>query len=136
MLLLVPCLALAAGSAAATTYKCVVKGVTTYSQDPCGKNAKKVDTTDALAGVGVPTPVPAGAQTPPPAGRAGRSATKPASRPTAKADDNSCAARIKAYHDSLACFAPYRHNANVVDVEAYKHCKVVAEPTDCESDGL
>ncbi len=43
----------------------------------------------------------------------------------------SCRARRKAYQDSLACFAPYRHSAHVLDIEAYKHCKVVKEPTDC-----
>jgi hypothetical protein len=43
----------------------------------------------------------------------------------------SCRARWKEYRDSLACFAPYRHSQHVLDVEAYKHCKVVKEPTDC-----
>ncbi len=43
----------------------------------------------------------------------------------------SCRARWKEYRDSLACFAPYRHSEHVIDIEAYKHCKVVNEPTDC-----
>ena len=47
-----------------------------------------------------------------------------------------CRARLKEYQDSLACFAPYRHSAHVIDVEAYKHCKVVAEPTDCLAEGM
>jgi len=134
MLLLSACMALAPDFAAAA-YKCVIKGVTTYSESPCGKNAKQVDTTDALAGVGVATPVPPAARTATPAPRAANPAPKPAASHRLPGDtggDNSCAARIKAYQDSLACFAPYRHSATVIDVEAYKHCKVAAEPTDCE----
>lgn len=41
-----------------------------------------------------------------------------------------CRAAWKAYLNSLACFAPYRHSAHVLDIEAFKHCKVVKEP-DC-----
>lgn len=133
MLLLPACLALAPAYAAAA-YKCVIKGVTTYSQEPCGKNAKEVDTSGALAGVGVATPVPAASPQPAPQpGRAAKPAAKPPARlPGDTGGDNSCAARLQAYHDSLACFAPYRHSSNVIDVEAYKHCKEAAEPTDCE----
>jgi hypothetical protein len=132
MLLLPSALVLAAGPAAAVTYKCVIKGVTTYSQEPCGNDAQKVNTTDALAGVGVPTPVPAGTAAAP----APRPAAKGGGTSTDTADSNSCAARMKAYQDSLACFAPYRHNANVTDPEAYNHCKSVAEPTDCLANGM
>lgn len=125
ILLLPSALAFAPGLASATTYKCVSKGVTTYSQEPCGKDAQKVDTKDALSGVGVPTPVP-----PPGSLKTPAPVQRPAAKPAKPADDNSCAAKMKAYQESLACFAPYRHSANVIDVEAYKHCKVVAEP-DC-----
>lgn len=42
--------------------------------------------------------------------------------------DANCRAAWKEYLDSLACFAPYRHSAHVLDIEAFKHCKVVKEP--------
>lgn len=41
-----------------------------------------------------------------------------------------CRAQWKAYLNSLACFAPFRHSAHVLDIEAFKHCRVVKEP-DC-----
>ena len=133
MLLLPSDLVFAAGPAGAVTYKCVSKGVTTYSQEPCGTDAQKVDTKDALSGVGVPTPVPAGT---PNTAAAPRPAARGAANSTGTADSNSCAARMKAYQDSLACFAPYRHSANVTDPEAYNHCKSVPEPTDCLANGM
>lgn len=39
-------------SVLATTsfYKCIVKGVTVYSEKPCAKNAKKLTTEDAYLG--------------------------------------------------------------------------------------
>jgi len=135
LLLLPSALVFAAGPAAAVTYKCVIKGVTTYSQEPCGTDAQKVNTKDALSGVSVPTPVPAGTQNKP-AAPAPRPAAGGAANSTDTADSNSCAARMKAYHDSLACFAPYRHSANVTDPEAYNHCKSVPEPTDCLANGM
>ncbi len=67
----------------------------------------------------------------------------PASAPTAASPDQtpgeqpepgSCAARMKEYLDSLACFEPYRHGPHVIDIEAYKHCKVVKEPADCRTE--
>ncbi|HKB59821.1 MAG TPA: hypothetical protein VKC56_07210 [Gallionellaceae bacterium] len=42
--------------------------------------------------------------------------------------DANCRAAWKEYLASLACFAPYRHSAHVLDIEAFKHCKVVKEP--------
>jgi hypothetical protein len=137
MLLLPSALAFAASPAAAVTYKCVIKGVTTYSQEPCGTDAQKVDTTDALSGVGVPTPVSAGSPNrpaPPPPAPAPAATGGASSSDTT--DSNSCAARMKAYQDSLACFAPYRRSATVTDPEAFTHCKSVPEPTDCLANGM
>lgn len=51
--------------------------------------------------------------------------------PTVDETEASCRARWKAYRASLECFAPYRRSEHVIDIEAYKHCKVVKEPTDC-----
>ncbi len=47
-----------------------------------------------------------------------------------------CHARMQEYLASLACFEPYRHGPHVIDIEAFKHCKVVKEPTDCEAQGM
>jgi hypothetical protein len=74
---------------------------------------------------GKPGPGNGGAASAPPA-------TLPADHtPGVEETEASCRARRKAYEDSLACFAPYRYGRHVIDIEAFKHCKVVKEPTDC-----
>lgn len=71
---------------------------------------------------------------PPPAGMpaSAPAATLPANH-TPSTDElaASCRARWNAYRESLECFAPYRRSEHVIDIEAYKHCQVVKEPTDC-----
>jgi hypothetical protein len=136
--LLLP-LAAAPGLAAAKTYKCVTDGKTIYSQEPCGANAQQVQTTKALSGVATPTAVPpAGATSIHAAPRSdAASAPAPPPPPTPSVTERSadCAARMRAYQESQACFAPYRINANVMDPEAFKHCTAVPEPTDCMAGG-
>lgn len=130
ILLLMPSLA------TATTYKCVVDGQTTYSQEPCGANAEEFQAKKKLSGVGTPTPVSGGQRSeesaPTRNGRPG-SAEDGGHKPPAgqdSGDSQSCSARMKAYQDALACFEPYRHGT-VIDTEAYKHCPSMSEPTDC-----
>ncbi len=123
---------LAPGLAAASTYKCVVDGKTTYSQEPCGANAQQVETSKALSGVGVATPAAAGGKVADtPAERGKTPSAAPTGTQGAGERQTDCAARRQAYQASLACFARYRINANVMDPEAFKHCQTVAEPTDC-----
>ncbi len=133
-------LATAPGLAAAKTYKCVTDGKTIYSQEPCGANAQQVQTTKALSGVTTPTAVPPAGTTRVPAAPRDDAASAPAATPappTPSVDERSadCAARMRAYQESQACFAPYRINANVMDPEAFKHCTAVPEPTDCTAGG-
>lgn len=130
ILVLTPWLLLAPALAAATTYKCVVDGKTTYSQETCGKNAEEVHAKGKLSGVTQPTPAGPGLDT-----RA-RSTPAPAAKETSDAKRaepaaNDCQSRLAAYRESEACFGRYRINANVMDPAAYKNCKTVAEPTDC-----
>lgn len=75
-----------------------------------------------------------------PAAPQSTTASAPAALPSGQipADEEKkaiCRARRKAYLKSLKCFEPYRHG-RFLDVEAYKHCKVLKEPTDCPPEGL
>lgn len=74
-----------------------------------------------------PSPTPTPSPMPTPAAPPTPSAAAPENY---EQSDAICRAQWKAYLKSLACFAPYRHSAHVIDVEAFKHCKVVKEP-DC-----
>ncbi len=129
------------GMALAGTYKCVVDGKTTYSQEPCGANAEKMQPGKLLSGVGAAKPVPAPGTGMKPAAdtrsaaSAPVAAQPPSGTPSVTEREESCAARLQAYQASMACFAPYRINANVMDPEAFKHCETVPEPTDCMAGG-
>lgn len=42
-----------------------------------------------------------------------------------------CQARLRAYRESIECFAPYRLANGGVRSEAFKVCKEVKQPSDC-----
>ena len=136
ILLITPWLLLTPALAAATTYKCVVDGRTTYSQEKCGKDAEEVEAQGRLSGVNKATPAAPNVNTGTPAGAGTAAASGPGTTNSSDAQDanqtgTDCQSRLAAYRASEACFGRYRINANVMDPEAYNKCKAVPEPTDC-----
>jgi hypothetical protein len=141
ILLLSPWLLLSPALASADTYKCVVNGETIYSQVRCGDNAETVKAKEALSGVGRPSGGTAArvSASDGPANNQGASAppaTRHSGTPGVEEEQADCKARMAAYKESQACFGRYRINANVMDPEAFKNCKVVPEPTDCLAEGM
>jgi Domain of unknown function (DUF4124) len=127
-------LLLAPALAAATTYKCVVDGKTTYSQEKCGKDAEKVEAKGKLSGVNKATPIAPDMSSDRPAHARDEAASASAPAAAGSSDTqaaNDCQTRLAAYRESQACFGRYRINADVMDPEAFKQCKTVPEPTDC-----
>jgi Domain of unknown function (DUF4124) len=44
---------------------------------------------------------------------------------------NTCEEQWKKFHDSWACFNPYRNSGGSVKSEAYQHCSEVKQPESC-----
>lgn len=129
ILLFTPWLLLAPALAAATTYKCVIDGQTTYSQEKCAKDAEEVEAQGKLSGVNKVIPVAPGTRMPAPV-RSGAASAPGATQSEEKGAED-CQSRLAAYRESQACFGRYRINANVMDPEAFNKCKSIPEPTDC-----
>ncbi len=132
-------LLLAPGIALASPYKCMVGGQSTYSQFPCGADAQQVP--NRLSGVqDAPALEQAASTTPavpdqPDAGSAASSPNAASGQLDVMERKADCRARNQRYLDSLACFAPYRHGT-ILDPEAFNHCQVVKQPTDCSLDEM
>ncbi len=116
----------------AGTYKCVVEGRTTYSGQPCGKNAQEVPNQIVVvpaqpvgASVGR---TPVGNTAPAAAGASPAQQGAPAN--AAGGDANDCKARMQRYLDSQDCFNRFRRQGGAFTGDS-SECPNVAYPSDC-----
>lgn len=111
----------------AGAYKCVVDGETTYSQFPCGKNAREVPNQIVVVpAVQVPVAKSA-ARTPAANAPAAQDATP---QPATAESASDCKARMQSYLDAQDCFNRFRRRGGALTGDS-SECPNVAYPSDC-----